>query len=59
MVVLIIFSAILLNKFEYNTMTWVGNFIIGANGSDKQMLCGSSIERVAQTISAVNRIQKG
>ena len=37
---------------------WVGNFIIGANGSDKQMLCGSCIARAAPTISAVNRIQK-
>ena len=35
----------------------VGKFIIGASGSDKQMLCGSSEARVAPTISAVNNIQ--
>ena len=32
----------------------IGNFIIGASGSDKQMLCGSSVARAAPTISAVN-----
>ena len=37
----------------------VGNFIIGASGSDKQMLCGSSVARAAPTISAVNKIQNG
>ena len=36
----------------------VGNFIIGASGSDKQMLCGSSVARAALTISAVNKIKK-
>ena len=37
----------------------VGNFIIGASVSDKQMLCGSFVACAAQTISAVNKIQKG
>ena len=37
----------------------VGDFITGASGSDKQMLCGSSVARAAPTISAVNKIQKG
>ena len=48
----------------YFLMIWfiyprVGNFIIQASGSDKPMLCGSSVARAAQTISAVNNIQKG
>ena len=30
--------------------TRVGNFIIGASGSDKQILCGSSVARAAPTI---------
>ena len=34
----------------------VGNLIIGASGSDKQMLYGSSVARAAQTTSAVNKI---
>ena len=34
------------------------NFIIGASGSDKQMLCGSSVAHAAPTISAVNKIKK-
>ena len=34
----------------------VGNFIIGASGSDKQMLCGSSAASAAPTISVVNKI---
>ena len=38
--------------------TRVGNFIIGASGSDKQMLCGSFVARAAPTISAVNKIKK-
>ena len=37
----------------------VGNFIIGASGSDKQMLCGSSVARAAPTISAANKNKKG
>ena len=36
----------------------IGNFIIGASGSDKQVLCGSSRARTALTISVVNSIQK-
>ena len=38
--------------------TRAGNFIIGASGSEKQMLCGSSVARDDPTISAVNKIQK-
>ena len=38
-------------------MSRVGDFIIGASGSDKQILCGSSVARAAPTISAVNKIQ--
>ena len=38
-------------------LSQVGNFIIGASGSVKQMLCGSSI--AALTILAVNKIEKG
>ena len=41
------------------TLSRVGNFIIGASGSDKQMLCGSSGVRADPTISVVNKIQKG
>ena len=36
----------------------VGNFIIGASGSDKQTLCESSVTRAALAISAVNKIKK-
>ena len=38
--------------------TRVGNFIIGASGSDKQMLCGSSVASAAPTVSAVNKMKK-
>ena len=34
------------------TLTRVGNFIIGASGSDKQMLCASSGARAALNIAA-------
>ena len=39
--------------------TGVGNFIIRASGSDKQMLCGSLIAHAAPTILAVNKTKKG
>ena len=45
--------------YRYCSLTQVGNFIIGASGSDKQMLCGSSVARAAPTILAVNKIKKG
>ena len=46
-------------SFSICTITRVGNFIIGASGSDKQMLYGSSVARAAPTKLAVNKIQKG
>ena len=36
----------------------VGNFIIGASGSDKKMLYGSSEARAVLTISDVNKTEK-
>ena len=36
----------------------VGNFIIGASGSDKQMLCASSGARAALNIAAEKSKQK-
>ena len=36
-------------------VTRVENFIIGASGSDKQMLCRSSGARAAPSISGVNK----
>ena len=36
----------------------VGNFIIGASGSDKQMLCASSVARAALNIAAEKSKQK-
>ena len=41
--------------FPGSQITGVGNFIIGASGFDKQMLC---VARAAPTLSAVNKIQK-
>ena len=38
--------------------TGVGNFIIGARGSDKQMLCASSGARAALNIAAEKSKQK-
>ena len=38
--------------------TRAGYFIIGATGSDKLMLYGSSVARAAPTISAVNKTKK-
>ena len=41
------------------TFTRVGNFIIGASGSDKQMLCASSGARAALIIAVKYCQQKG
>ena len=46
-----------LSEFQF-LITRVGNFIIRASGSDKQILCGSSVARAAPTISAVNKKKK-
>ena len=46
-------------KRNNSASTQVGNFIIGASGSDKQMLCRSSVACAAPIISNVNKIQKG
>ena len=43
---------------EKAILSRVGNFIIGASGSDKQMLYGSSVARAVPAISAVNKIKK-
>ena len=37
---------------SHATSSRVGNFIIGASGSDKQMLCASSGARAALNIAA-------
>ena len=47
----------ILNKTK-SGISRVGNFIIGASGSDKQMICGSSGARAAPTISVVNKTEK-
>ena len=39
-------------------MTRAGNFIVGASGSDKQMLCASSGARAALNIAAEKSKQK-
>ena len=45
-------SNLLLRKNATIFSSWVGNFIIRANGSDKQMLCASSGACVALNIAA-------
>ena len=45
--------------FQPWILSRVGNFIIGASGSDKQMLCESSVAGAAPTVSAVNKIKIG
>ena len=40
--------------YSFYAFTRVGNFIIGCNGSDKQMLCASSGARAALNIAALN-----
>ena len=47
------------NRYMNDTGRKLHNRRIGASGSDKQMLCGSSVAPGTPTISAVNRIQKG
>ena len=49
---------ILCTLFRWKLTTGVGNFIIGASGSDKQMLCASSGARAALNIAAEKSKQK-
>ena len=52
------------SKVNHSKLRWklhnsrVGNFIIGASGSDKQMLCASSGARAALNIAAEKSKQK-
>ena len=51
-------SLSLTNALEDPGNPRVGNFIIGASGSDKQMLCASSGARAALNIAAEKSKQK-
>ena len=53
-----LFSLYIMREQSCMAITRVGNFIIGASGSDKQMLCASSGARAALNIAAEKTKQK-